>query len=672
LEARRAAALRDVIRGFQQNYLDDLAVFATTTANTALSDSNARRSVSETMRLLEADGQITITTQPDVLLDTLVSNHVLMRSGDTPGYSFQHQQFQEWYASHRVELLMLQAVSGTTARERLRSEILNERPWEEAVLFAVERTARGDAAQKAACSAAILCAFEVDPVLAAEMIFRATDDVWRPISAEIRGFVEKWHTPGKIDRAVGFMIASGRPDFADLIWPLITHKNDQVHLSALRAARRFRPSVLGSGAPERIAQLPLETRKNVLFEIASKCGTDGIDLATTLAKIDSDPNVKVAVADALSFRRADRPAATSAEAEAIFGVIDRLLVEGATDDQKNLAVVLGIVGARLPHGERDATIEELIALAPRQSRAALLLGLVLSGEEIDIKLVSDGIASTFEAAKKEPWILTDSDGYQLRAWLRLLPFVNHVAEVTSVVRGIPDAQRVPDMLKEVVRGLGDAPSGEAEDVLFKLAEDDQRFYLNHQWRATAMQLGTESAVRRLVELTARGTLGVGSMDNWHLARELGGFMREFPDVRKYVHELLKDGPKSKGLEILARAVAEAPDTEGLLLLIKIEIKHRRSFWTWLSIETVVTNHVPAENWKGAYNIVPVPAIEIRRQLLALTTDGGVNDAAARCLNAIDKIRDGYGAPECEPRHPDLASGRPWPMMRPDPDADHGE
>jgi len=104
-EARRAAALHAVAHGFQRDYLDALAVFATTTANTAITDTNARRSVSDTAHALVADGQITIATQPDTLLDTLVSNHVLMRSGDTPGYSFQHQQFQEWYASHHVERL---------------------------------------------------------------------------------------------------------------------------------------------------------------------------------------------------------------------------------------------------------------------------------------------------------------------------------------------------------------------------------------------------------------------------------------------------------------------------------------------------------------------------------------------------------------------------------------
>ena len=72
--------------------------------------------------------------------------------------------------------------------------------------------------------------------------------------------------------------------------------------------------------------------------------------------------------------------------------------------------------------------------------------------------------------------------------------------------------------------------------------------------------------------------------------------------------------------------------------------------------------MPAEDWKGAYNVVPIPAVELRRKLLAMTTDGGPSDAAARCLNGIDRIRDDYGAPETEPRHPDLKSGKPWPIM----------
>ncbi|MDX0312555.1 hypothetical protein GOC54_15930 [Sinorhizobium meliloti] len=1069
-EARRAAALHAVALGFQQDYLDDLAVFATTTANTAITDSNARKSVAETARVLMTDGQITVTTQPDTLLDTLVSNHVLTRSGDTPGYSFQHQQFQEWYASRYVERLMLQAANDPAEREKLKADVLDQRPWEEAILFAVERSARGDAAHKAACSAAIRAAFDVDPVFAGEMIFRATEEVWAPIGTEMRDLAEQWHAPGKVDRAVRFMIASGRLEFADLLWPLISHANTQVHLPVLRAAKRFRPSVLGNDAPARIAALPPEIRKNVLHEIALHGGIDGLDLATAIAKTDSDPDVKATVVDALSFRRADRhvadlladagdatydilaekghlddiavdavqqelrragerrevagishfqrlrtlvhapvgddhdtdvteivaemeidrkrdgemhllyearkrfpealangllrrvrehrelfygaddilaaagfaleddallgialeetsrhdaraeaaasvlgpnavgrlidaylaagkvardasgkysqaagdryhdlrarightpgaslvaavqaravnadneeiaqlaelcsretygdeerarpfneeglaaigvlarewaermlaagdekrwrvatiatmmshapsvahlpslkrllddnlrryrafrekatasgwkdrdavheaqhphmheyqraflainaqetsalmreyltdeqfgelaarvlaaqwfeanepkddkkfrsgvdfsrvearrearaggPDATSVEAEAIFDAVETLIVDGSADAQVKLAVALGIVGARLPHGQRDATIQKLISLAPRQARAALLLSLILSGEDIDIKLAADGIAETFEAAKKETWILTQSDAYQLHAWLRLLPFTTPITDLPAIVRGMPDAQRDPRMLEEMVSGLSSSCSDDAEGVTFTLAEEDPRLYQNHQWRATVLRFGTLSAARRLVDLTVSGALDGKSYDGWHWQRELGGLISEFSEVRTYVYDLLKDGPTTKQLALLASAVAEDPGADGILMLIDFEMKTGRSFMTWQSIQSVVTEHVPAENWEGAYNVVPVPAVELRRKLLAMTGSGGKNDPAARCLNVIDKLRDEYGAPESEPRHPDLASGRPWPILTPDLDAEDG-
>ena len=76
------------------------------------------------------------------------------------------------------------------ARE-LKAEVFNLPAWEEAILFAVERMARGDERPAAAaCGKAILAAFEVDPILAAEMIFRATDEVWAQIAddhSEARG-----------------------------------------------------------------------------------------------------------------------------------------------------------------------------------------------------------------------------------------------------------------------------------------------------------------------------------------------------------------------------------------------------------------------------------------------------------------------------------------------------
>ena len=1062
-DTQRTEALAEVTHGLHQRFLDGLAVTATRAANTTILEAIARNSCSETDNALVAEGQITEKPQPSSVLEVLVSHHVIVRMGDPAGYSFQHQQFQEWYASHCVERLMIASIGDAISRDKLKAEVLNQPAWEESIFFACEWLARGDPKQQEACAAAILAAFEVDPILAAEMIFRSTDIIWARIGSAIQGLVGRWHTPGKVDRALRFMISTGRPEFFNQVWPLITHENDQVALAALRAGNRFRPSLLGSDAATKIAALSTNVRKTVLHEIASNSGMDGLDLAATIAQDDPDPEVRATVVGALAFRRADRhvadvlrhadektfelvvhkglvdkvddehvtkeldaarerqrkegvsafdrlravvqaqgdedlsgeltaivaemeiakdrdakvhllyrarnrypraiadgllqrvrvgstlfygaddllasagfslednalldialshtrqrddraeaaasvlgpqavgrmiesvleakkrvrdasgkydqalgdryhdlldrightpgtslvvavrtrsaqagneemadladlisrhpagendrgrpfdadalaairalakdwgdrmlasgnasrsqlaeiatlashapsldllpllkrlldddlrrwrafkeqaradqyrggtatnearmswtlqyqrafqaiggpetaalmrdyladadfghpaalvlagqwtaanepsdgerlwggvdfsrveekraarasdPDATSTEAEAIFSAIEPLIADEAKEDQKKHAVALGVVAARLPHGQRDATIQKLVSLASRRSRAALLQNLILSGESIDIEMVKNGLAEMFEAAKAQSWIV--SDGYELREWLRLLPFANPPAEAFDVVRALPDDQRRVDRLEDMIAGFRTAPGDEAENVLFQLAEADPNLYANRTWRDAAIRRGTLSAARRFVNLAVNGAFEGKGIDGWHMAHQLGGLLGEHPELRPHVYELLREGATTPGFALLAQAVAEAPDADGLLLLINIEMEQKRSFISWNTIEKVVTEHRPSENWKGAYEVVPIPAVELRRKLLAVTTDGGPTDVAARWLNQIDKIRDEYGTPDSEPRHPDLASGKPWPIMQPDP------
>lgn len=298
----------------------------------------------------------------------------------------------------------------------------------------------------------------------------------------------------------------------------------------------------------------------------------------------------------------------------------------------------------------------------------MLFNLVLSGAEIDSKFVTEGIAETFEAAKGEPWILVDSNAYELRDWLRLLPFTNRPADTLDVVRSMPDAQREPRFLEGMVDALAVTPSAGAEETLFKLAEQDPRFYENYQWRAAALKLGTVSSAHRLIELIETGVFNTKSGDGWRWSRELGTLIERHPEVRRQVYGLLQDDDWSPAHGLLAQAVSENPDGEGLVLLVDIENKQQRPMFDWCTIEAVVTKHVPVENWSNAYNVEPVSAAELRQALLALTADGGPADAAARCLTIIDIIRDERGVPLSEPRHPDLASGKAWPIMKPDPDA----
>lgn len=303
----KAEVLKKELLGFHKDMLIGIAVEANNLANTTLPDESARVAISKVESQLTSSGQITVSPQPSLVLDVLVNTHALVRSPSVAGsVSFQHQQFQEWYASFQVESLMLKAPRDGNAKKVLRTEVLNWIAWEESILFACERLSRKDANGVHAVAAAIMETLGIDPMLAAEMVYRSSDAVWSKAKDQVMRFASRWHKTGTVDRAVRFMITTGRPEFAPQIWPLVATSDDQVYFDTLRKPQRFRPSVLGPDAAKRLTELPDNMRRDIVAVIADESGFDGLELATQIAKHDRNPDVVVKIIHALEFRRADR------------------------------------------------------------------------------------------------------------------------------------------------------------------------------------------------------------------------------------------------------------------------------------------------------------------------------------------------------------------------------
>jgi DNA polymerase III delta prime subunit len=305
--SEHAEALQATLFGCHGEVLNALASHLNAASSTTMTEAEARRIVTLTVTMLRELGQISGRPEPMAVLELLTNHHTLTRSGSGSGsIAFQHQQFQEWFASHEVaELMRASAGGSSSAKLRLRAAIFDQPAWEESVFFAIERVSREHGG--ATVSAHAIClGLAVDPMLAAEMIYRATPDVWEIIQSKILAFAGRWHQPGKVDRAVRFMIITGRPEFAALIWPLASSNDTQIQLPTLRIAPRFRPSVLGPNLASKVASLPEDTRGHLLALIASESGVDGMDLSTELAKADPSPKIQAEVVQYLQFRRADR------------------------------------------------------------------------------------------------------------------------------------------------------------------------------------------------------------------------------------------------------------------------------------------------------------------------------------------------------------------------------
>ncbi len=214
----------------------------------------------------------------------------------------------------------------------------------------------------------------------------------------------------------------------------------------------------------------------------------------------------------------------------------------------------------------------------------------------------------------------------------------------------------------MVGALADVPTPETEDVLFGLADDNNDFYDNRIWHETVFRLGRPSAVRRYFDVVVEHGPKGRALDDRLIVRRLASALDDQPALRAHAYAWLTTTPDKPGMDMVAGAIAEVPDEDGLLLLVERQIKTGRVPLGWRTVERVVTDYIPVDGWQGAYETTPKPAAGLRRRLLALTTDGSEADIAAQWLEEIDVIRDEHGRPELEPRHPDLGSGRAWPII----------
>ena len=306
--------------------------------------------------------------------------------------------------------------------------------------------------------------------------------------------------------------------------------------------------------------------------------------------------------------RASNASQTCREAEAIFLAIEPLIAEGTTEVQKTHAIKLATQALCLPHGERAETIQALLSIAPQTTRVKLLLNLVLSGEIIPFDAVQSGIDEVFEDAKKQSWIL--QEGWQLKTWLLLLPFTNRPARLADAVLAFPPPQREPRFLEEMIRAAGSSGAPEIEEALFKLAESNAAFYANYAWQGAVLGRGTLSSGRRYLDLILEEKIdGRGGR---HVAREIGSLLKAHPQLRDYAYSLLSAGISSKD-GAAGRGGCNIGDADVLPLLVDLETRLKRPLISWYAIQGAVTEHVPSEHWRGAFDVVPVAATELRKK-----------------------------------------------------------
>jgi hypothetical protein len=439
----RAEQLRQTMLGQHRRYLGDLAVAMMQVRTTALDDTAARQSLRATNEKLLAEGLVQNAPELASVLETLVATHVLVHGeGDT--YAFQHQQFQEWYAASHVEARMRDLPKDAGLESTFAQETLNDRLWEEAVLFACERLAM-DTSGTVIVAQAVRLAMSVGPMLAAEIVYRTGDAAWALVSAEVQAFARAWHRADQVDLAVGFMMKTGRADFTDIVWPLVSNSSDHIQSEALRLGDRIRPTVFGDHLQGDYEQLQERVRERLVSGLIFGGGIEALEAGFDLAKRDPSVEVKSEAVEALLFRGAPRQAAA--------------VLDGAEDAVwRRVAERDNFDGLTAPHVlRRLRTLQEEEATtnpSPARSLARFARHAQISGYVADVDVILrdekldlhfDSMTAAFHqtanafpavvAAAMQDRILADfSLPFRVQGYLSPQP-VSEAAELANIING---------------------------------------------------------------------------------------------------------------------------------------------------------------------------------------------------------------------------------------------
>ena len=217
----------------------------------------------------------------------------------------------------------------------------------------------------------------------------------------------------------------------------------------------------------------------------------------------------------------------------------------------------------------------------------------------------------------------------------------------------------PYRFQELLASLAYAPNTRAELSLFKLAEGDPRFYKDYYWLNAVVLRDTDSSVTRILDLVCSGK--VAGNQQGLLSGSIPDLIARHPDV--YHNLLQRYGQLSATAKSRIKPlIAEIADEEGLLVLVQSYGEEGLKF-DWVLEGMINEIAVGKKTLPHVYEYYSIDVSALRKKLFAIVNEAGAAaNVAALCLELIDELRDEYGSVDTEPRHPDIESGHPWPLV----------
>ena len=362
----------------------------------------------------------------------------------------------------------------------------------------------------------------------------------------------------------------------------------------------------------------------------------------------------------------------------------------AATNSKELARALAAIDAR----GSAATVLEVIASPGEWDEYTCLEAaerLLMAGVALPVATVFALADSVLQ--RTSDW-MQDTDRYLLRRILALFPLVDDPAAGVAKVSEVLGRRRVKGHeLRELVTALGESRSDAATDLLRELASDEPTLeQLEGEFVHALAALDTPEARELLLGFIDPDIRGIALTRRYRreevLVARLSALAQRSPEVAGRLQRLCDRDlaePNRRALSMIMASIGTPDALAANLNLVNDANRYRvpRGVWNQLKSAFVeqrpyrqdpvpegltrqarasnASNRVEVLGPDGVYTLHARASNILRARLFRMALgDPERHESAVLLLGTIEEWRLEHGRPTGEPRHPDLASGQPWP------------
>jgi hypothetical protein len=353
-------------------------------------------------------------------------------------------------------------------------------------------------------------------------------------------------------------------------------------------------------------------------------------------------------------------------ASAVLKRIDELLATGKPEDAAS-ATKFATAAVQMDFGSDAGPIFRAAEKAPAvEARHNLLAAMLVFGLEVPPEWIAAGHESARKLYFEQRW-QNPNEWWVVRRWLELLGASDNPVAVLGYVDQLPAAYKNLRQLREIGRAIGFSPSSKATSALIALSKAIPEFVSDHDWQRALLRQDKEEGAAYLLELLLNdtGTLLKGA-HHFSGPQVIAEMFLKHAKIKAAYFERLK-GKECRPTPLMAEVVRLSVSPSEICDLIVAPASHQGPLRDALirGASEFAMKRVPIEG-SNSYEEYPDDLTELRKNLFALAhTKGPQAKLAYRILLSIEGQRERYGRPPTEPRHPDVGSGKSWPMSEPE-------